>query len=151
MPLIKDLFPELAIDYTDGIDVEGVEVPADVMKKIYERISPDELTPQLFLNECLAFGLLKREEDSCLKKWAREDDHKLAQEYGRMGRKKANAGVQIMWDSIQHEADRIWKRNYALSKLAVAGIIARNMEDLPPEDRRSVRTIRDRIKKPKKT
>jgi hypothetical protein len=37
MPSVKDVFPELVIDYLDGFDIEGVEVPADVMKKIYER------------------------------------------------------------------------------------------------------------------
>ena len=151
MPLVKDLFPELVIDYLDGFDIEGVEVPADVMKKIYERISPDELTPKQLLNECFAFGLLKRDEDSCLKEWASEDAHKKAQEYGRMGRRKADAGMQIFWDSIQHEANQIWKRNYALSASEVAKKIATDMENLPPEDSRSVRTIRGRIKRPKKT
>jgi hypothetical protein len=41
-----------------------------------------------------------------------------------MGRIKADAGMQIMWDSIQDEANEVWKRNYALSASEVAKRIA---------------------------
>jgi len=150
MPLLKDLYPELEIDYSDGFDIEGVEIPAHVMKKIIERIPPGELTPKMILNECFAFGLMKRDEDSCLKEWAREDALKKAQEYGRMGRRKADAGISMLWDSIQYEANMIWGKNYALSVSQVVERIASDMNNLPPEDRRSARTVRARIKKPKK-
>lgn len=147
MPSLKDLYPELETDYSEGFDIKGVEIPAHFMKEIYERIPPDELTVKQLINECLAFGIMKRDEDSCLQEWAKEE----AQEYGRMGRRKADAGFKVFWDSIQHDASLIWKRNPALSASQVAEKIAGDMKNLAPEYRRSARTIRDRIKKPKKT
>ena len=151
MPLLKDLYPELEIDYSDGFNLEGVEIPAHVMNRIREQIPPGELTVEKFLNECLAFGLMKKDEDSTLQEWAKEDAHKEAQEYGRMGRRKADAGFKVFWDPIQHEANLIWKRNPALSVSQVAEKIAEDMKNRAPEESRSVRTIRGKIKKPKQS
>ena len=119
MPSLKDLFPELVTDYLDGFDIEGVEVPADVMKRIYERISPDELTPKQLLNECFAFGLLKRDEDSCLKEWAREDAVLNGIKSGEVRSKNA----QDLYREWQEIADIKWRRAPGLSKPEIAEYI----------------------------
>jgi hypothetical protein len=148
MPLLKDIYPELKIDYSD-FDLEGVEIPAHVMQKILKQIPPDELTVEQLVNECIGLGLMKKDEASLMHKWAEEAALKQAQEYGLLGREKANAGFKVFWDAIQHEANLIWKRRPAFSIKQVAEIIARDMKNLPLEDRRSARTIRGKIKKPK--
>lgn len=151
MPLLKDLYPELEIDYSDGFDLEGVEIPAHVMQKILEQIPPDELTVERVTNECFEYGIMKRDEVAFINEWAEEAALKRDRKYGLMGREKANAGFQLFWDPIQHEANQIWKRRPALSKNQVAEMIAKRMKNGPPEDRRSARTIRGKIRKPKQT
>ena len=151
MPLLKDLYPELEIDYSDGFDLEGVSIPAHVMQKILAQIPPDELTTERITHECFEYGIMNRDEVAQMNEWAEEAALKKAQEYGRMGRKKANAGYEVFWEPIQHEANQIWKRRPALSKNQVAEIIAKRMKNGPPEDRRSVSMIRRKIRKPKQT
>jgi hypothetical protein len=149
MPLLKDLYPEFEIDYSDGFDLEGVEIPAHVMQKILEQIPPDELTVKRLANECYEYGIMKRDEVTLINAWAEEAALKQAQEFGRMGRKKANAGFNAFWEPVQHDANQIWKRRPTLSVNQVAEMIAKQMKRRPPEEWRTARTIRGKIKKPK--
>ena len=151
MPLLKDLYPYLEVDYTDGFDLEGVEIPAHIMQRILEQIPPDELTVKRLANECYEYGIMKRDEVTLINEWAEEAALKQAQEFGRLGRIRANAGFDTFWAPIQHEANLIWKRRPSLSVNQVAEMIATRMKNGPPEDMRSARTIRGKIKKPKKT
>ena len=72
MPLLKDLYPYLEVDYTDGFDLEGVEIPAHIMQRILEQIPPDELTVKRLANECYEYGIMKRDEVTLINEWAEE-------------------------------------------------------------------------------
>jgi len=149
MPSTKGL-SHLTVDLSDGYDVKGVQISGRALKIICARIPTEEFTLKRVLNDCLSYGIAHRDNKKLTHEWAKEDKHKISQEYGRMGRREANVGSQEMWESIQQEANKIWKIDYSLLISQVAEKIAAGMENLPAEDRRTVRTIRGRIKKPKK-
>ena len=47
----------LEVDYSDGYDVDGVQISGRVLKIICARIPPAEFTHERVLNDCLSFGM----------------------------------------------------------------------------------------------
>jgi hypothetical protein len=80
-----NIMSNLDIDYSDGYNVEGIQISGRVLKIICARIPPEEFTHKRVLNDCLSFGLAYRDEKKYSDDWYKEKQRKISQEHGRHG------------------------------------------------------------------
>lgn len=125
MPLLKDLNPNLEVDYTDGLDLDGVYISGRVLKIICARIPPEEFTHKRVLNDCLEFGVGYRDEKKFIDDIAKEEQRKVRQEHGRRGGERTAYRIEDMHDEWQLMADNLFINNPRMSKREAAKNIAR--------------------------
>jgi hypothetical protein len=79
MPSTKGL-SHLKVDYSDGYDVDGIQISGRVLKIICARIPPEEFTYKRVINDCLSFGFGYRDDKKLTDDWAKEEQRIKSQE-----------------------------------------------------------------------
>ncbi len=124
MSLTKDL-SFLEVDYSDGFDVDGVQLSGRVLQIICARIPPEEFTHKRVLNDCLSFGFGYRDEKKSKDDWTKEKQRRISQEHGRSGGLKTSILIEDMHDDWQIIANNLFKNNPDMSVRKASEIIAR--------------------------
>ena len=116
----------LEIDYSDGFNVEGIQISGRVLKIICARIPPEEFTHKRVLNDCLSFGFAYRDEKKFADDWDKEKQHKISQEHGRDGGLNTSIIIQDIHDDWQIMDDNLFKNNPDMKIREASRIIARD-------------------------
>jgi hypothetical protein len=121
-----NIMSNLDIDYSDGYNVEGIQISGHVLKIICARIPPEEFTHKRVLNDCLSFGFAYRDDKNFADDWAKEKQLKSSQEHGRKGGLKTSITIENIHDDWRIMADNLYKNNSKLSERAASRIISRD-------------------------
>jgi hypothetical protein len=116
----------LEVDYSDGYDVDGVQISGRVLEIICARIPPEEFTYKRVINDCLSFGFGYRDNKKLMDDWAEEDQLKISQKHGRNGGLKTSITIKDIHDDWQITADSLFKNNPDMSIRAASRMIARD-------------------------